>query len=96
VTISRPTTNVKLNASVKFKGSVAPVDFASGTTVQIQRKKGSGAWKNWVKVGAGTNGVYSITNKMTATGTYKFRAVFAADADHLAGTSNTVKIVVKR
>ena len=53
VTITRPKTNVKLNSSVKFKGSVAPVDFASGTLVQIQRKKGSGAWKNWVKVGAG-------------------------------------------
>ncbi len=96
VTISRPKTNVKLNASVKFKGSVAPVDFEPGTVVQIQRKKGTGAWKNWVKVGAGENGVYSFTKKMKATGTYRFRAVFAADVDHLTGTSNTVKVVVKR
>jgi len=95
-TISRPKTNVKLNTSVKFKGTVMPVDFTAGTKVQIQRKKGTGAWKNWTKVGVGVNGVYSFSKKMTATGTYRFRAVFSADADHLQGISNTVKIVVKR
>jgi hypothetical protein len=96
VKLQRATTNVKLNSSVKFRGSVGPIDFAPGTTAQIQRKKGSGAWKNWVKVGVGENGQYSITKKMTATGTYYFRVTFRADVDHLKGTSNTVKIVVRR
>ena len=97
VTISRPKTNVKLNTSVKFTGTLAPLDYPADKTVQIQRKKGSsGAWKNWVTVGAGSNGNYSITKKMTKTGTYRFRAIFEGDADHLKGTSNTVKVVVKR
>jgi len=96
VQLQRATTNVRLNASVKLRGSVGPVDFPPGTKAQIQRKKGSGAWKNWVKVGVGQNGQYSITRRMTATGTYRFRVLFRADVDNLKGTSNTVKIVVRR
>jgi hypothetical protein len=96
VRLQRATTNVKLNASVKFRGTVQPIDFPPGTQAQIQRKKGSGDWKNWVKVGVGENGQFSITRRMTATGTYRFRVIFRADADNLQGTSNTVKIVVRR
>jgi hypothetical protein len=96
VRLQRATTNVKLNTSVKFRGTVQPIDFPPGTQAQIQRKKGSGAWKNWVKVGVGENGQYSITKRMTATGTYRFRVIFRADADNLEGTSNTVRIVVRR
>jgi hypothetical protein len=96
VTLSRPKTTVKLNAYVKFTGTVGPIDFGEGVPVQLQRKKGSGAWKNWgdpLKVKA--NGTFSASKKMKATGTYYFRAVFDADADHVQGTSNRVKVVVK-
>jgi len=94
VTLSRPVTTVMLNKYVKFTGAVTPIDFAD-MTVKLERKKGSGAWKSWITVLVKANGTYSISKKMTRTGTYYFRAVFAADADHLQGTSNRVKVVVK-
>jgi len=97
VTLARPKTTVKLNAYVKFTGTVGPIDFSEGVPVQLQRKKGSGAWKNWgdpLKVKA--NGTFSASKKMKTTGTYYFRAIFAADADHVQGISNRVKVVVKR
>jgi len=96
VKLQRAKTYVALNSRVKFRGSVGPVDFAPGTKAQVQRKKGSGAWRNWTKVGVGANGQFSLTRKMTATGTYRFRVTFRADTDNLKGTSNTVRIVVRR
>ena len=96
VRLLRAKTYVALNSRIKFRGTVGPVDFAPGTTAQIQRKKGTGAWKNWAKVGVGVNGGYSITKRMTRTGTYRFRVIFRGDVDHLQGISNRVKIVVRR
>ena len=67
MTINRPKTKPRLNTSVKFTGAVAPVDFAAGTPVQIQRKTGSGACKNWVTVGVGQRRVLD-SQKMKKTG----------------------------
>ena len=95
VTIARSKSSVKVGSSVRFRGSVAPMGFTQGATVQIQRKKGSGAWKNWTTDTVGPNGIWDMTKKLTATGTFRYRAVFAADADHVKGTSGVVKVVVK-
>lgn len=96
VTLSRNALNVRLNKILRLRGGVTPLDFDAGSTVMIQRKKGSGAWKNWLRLPVQTNGTFSRNQKMTRTGTWYYRAVFAADDDHLQGTSNSVKVVVKR
>ncbi len=96
LTITKPNPNVKLNTSVKFKGTVAPVDFPAGTKIQIQRQKAGGAWKNLATAEVSVSGVWSLLQKMKSTGTYYYRAVFRADTDHLKGTSYAIKVVVKR
>lgn len=96
VTLSRNALNIRLGRVLRLRGGVTPLDFDAGSTVRIQRKKGSGAWKNWLTLPVQANGTFSRNQKMTATGTWYFRAVFAADDDHLQGVSNAVKVVVKR
>jgi hypothetical protein len=96
VTLTRNALNIRLIKILRLRGGVTPLDFDAGSTVMIQRKKGTGAWKNWLSLPVQDNGTFSRNQKMTKTGTWYFRAVFAADADHLQGTSNKVKVVVRR
>lgn len=96
VKLQQPTASVRLNARVRFQGTVAPVDFPAGTKARIQRQRGNGAWKNWATVNVGARGQFVANKTMNATGNYRFRVVFRADADNLQGTSNTIKIVVRR
>jgi hypothetical protein len=92
VTIQRDKSSVKVNAKVKFSGTV---NTATSGTVTIQRKKGSGSWSNWKTVSLNAMGKYSTTQKMTSKGTFYFRARFAASATQIGGTSGQVKVVVK-
>ena len=95
VTLSRNALNIRLNSILRLRGGVTPLTFDAGSTIMIQRKKGSGAWKNWLRLPVQANGTFSRNAKMTRSGTWYFRAVFAADADHLQGVSNSVKVIVK-
>ena len=92
VTIRADRTSVRVNGRVKLSGSVAT---ASTGTVTIQRKKGSGSWSNWKTDTLDTAGKYSGSYKMTARGTFYFRAKFAASDTQIGGTSSKVRVRVR-
>jgi hypothetical protein len=98
----RPLVSLAVNDSsarkgqrVTFSGSVTPAH--DGRTVTIQRKIGRGAYRTISTVGLVKSAVagrsdYSKTLKVTRTATYRVR--FAADADHVLGTSRTRRVRV--
>jgi len=96
VTIGKPDPKVKLNTPVKSQGAVAAVDFPADTRIQIQRQKAGGAWKNLATAEVSVSGLWSLLQKMTSTGTYRYHAVFRTDTDHLKDTSYSTMVVVKR
>ena len=63
----------------------------AGMTVYLQRRSGT----SWVAVTTGklaTNGKYAFSIKPTARGTYTYRVVWLADADH-QGTQTASKVL---
>jgi hypothetical protein len=86
-------TSIKVNNKVTISGKVEP--SATGT-VTIQKKKGSGGtWKDVGTDGLDSASKYSKAIQLTSKATYYFRIKFPADATHLAGTSNELKVTVK-
>lgn len=80
---------IKLGASSVFYGYLNPAH--DGSTAYLQRKSGT----KWVAVTTAklsTSGRYSFTIKPTARGTYTYRVVWLADADH-QGTQTVAKIL---
>ena len=92
VTLKASATSVKKNATVKFTGQI---NTSATGSVTIQKKTGSGSWKNWKTVSLNATGAYSASLKMTSKGTFYFRTKFAASATQVGGTSAQVKVVVK-
>jgi hypothetical protein len=92
-------TSVKKNTKVKLSGTIAPAEAMTfgHATVTIQKYTG-GAWKKWKKVNCSTAGTYSISVKMTKTGTYKLRAMMPAYNAHnmKQGVSGKVSVKVKK
>jgi len=97
VTIAASPTRVKHGKTTRLYGTVAP--SSSGQKVTIQRLVGR-AWKTIGTVtirkqklpnGKTVTG-YVLTYKLAKKGSYSFRAVKAATATLLAGTSATVKV----
>jgi hypothetical protein len=80
---------IKLGASSVFYGYLNPAH--AGTKTYLQRKSGT----KWVAVTTAklsANGKYTFAIKPTARGTYTYRVVWLADADH-QGTQTVAKIL---
>lgn len=80
---------IKLGASTLLYGYLNPPH--AGTTAYLQRRSGT----TWVAVTTGkltSNGKYAFSIKPAARGTYTYRAVWLADADH-QGTQTASKVL---
>jgi hypothetical protein len=80
---------VKLGAAASLYGYLNPAH--AGSTAYLQRKSGT----SWVAVTTGkltANGKYAFSLKPTARGTYTYRVVWLADADH-QGTQTASKVL---
>ncbi|MFF1819352.1 hypothetical protein ACFVWG_18780 [Kribbella sp. NPDC058245] len=80
---------IKLGASSNFYGYLTPAH--QGTKAYLQRKSGT----SWAAAGTGVltaNGKYSFVVKPAAKGTYTYRVVWLADADH-QGTQTPSKVL---
>ncbi|MEU4194245.1 DUF1906 domain-containing protein [Kribbella sp. NPDC026611] len=80
---------VKLGGAAALYGYLNPAH--AGTTAYLQRRSGT----SWVAVTTGkltTNGKYAFSIKPTARGTYTYRVVWLADADH-QGTQTASKVL---
>ncbi|MFC6157372.1 DUF1906 domain-containing protein [Kribbella jiaozuonensis] len=80
---------IKLGASTLLYGYLNPPH--AGTTAYLQKRSGT----TWVAVTTGkltSNGKYAFSIKPTARGTYTYRVVWLADADH-QGTQTASKVL---
>ncbi|WP_350276292.1 DUF1906 domain-containing protein [Kribbella sp. HUAS MG21] len=80
---------IRLGSSAVLYGYLNPPH--AGTTAYLQRRSGT----TWVAVTTGklaTNGKYAFALKPTAVGTYTYRVVWLADADH-QGTQTPSKVL---
>ncbi|MDX3005171.1 DUF1906 domain-containing protein [Kribbella solani] len=80
---------IKLGASTLLYGYLNPPH--AGMTAYLQRRSGT----SWVAVTTGkltTNGKFAFSIKPTARGTYTYRVVWLADADH-QGTQTASKVL---
>jgi hypothetical protein len=80
---------IKLGGSTSLYGYLNPAH--AGTTAYLQRRSGT----SWAAVTTGkltTNGKYAFSIKPTARGTYTYRVVWLADADH-QGTQTASKVL---
>jgi hypothetical protein len=80
---------ITLGGSSLLYGYLNPAH--AGTTAYLQRRSGT----SWVAVTTGkltTNGKYAFSIKPTARGTYTYRVVWLADADH-QGTQTASKVL---
>jgi serine protease len=77
-------TTIKLGASTNFYGYVRPQH--AGYPIYLQRLSGS-TWTTITSTKLNTTGNYAFGIKPTAKGTYTYRAVFQADADHATAVS---------
>jgi hypothetical protein len=80
---------IRLGASTLLYGYLNPPH--AGTTAYLQRRSGT----SWVAVTTGkltTNGKYAFSIKPTTRGTFTYRVVWLADADH-QGTQTASKVL---
>ncbi|QNE22711.1 S8 family serine peptidase [Kribbella qitaiheensis] len=75
---------IKLGATTNFYGYVRPQH--AGSPVYLQRLSGS-TWSTITSTKLNTTGNYAFAIKPTAKGTYTYRVVFQADADHATAVS---------
>jgi len=80
---------IKLGATTSFYGYLRPQH--PGTTVYLQRQSGT-TWPTVTTGKLNTTGNYGFSIKPTARGTFNYRVVWLADADH-ATTVSAVKSV---
>jgi hypothetical protein len=100
VTISvRPAVTARLQASTVTKsqtitvtGSVAPNHH--GQRVYLQRQA-NGAWKGVATATLTNASGYTLTATPPATGSFTYRVVKRADADHTSATSATLTVTVR-
>ncbi len=82
-------TAITLGKSTKFSGYVAPAH--SGKLVYLQAYSAK-TWKTIASVKLSTSGAYAFGIKPTARGSFAYRVLFTADADHAQALS-AMKIV---
>ena len=100
VTVSvRPTVTARLQASTVTKsqtiivtGSVAPNHH--GQRVYLQRQT-NGTWKGVATATLTSASAYTLKAKPPATGSFTYRVVKRADADHTSATSPTLTVTVR-
>jgi nitrate/TMAO reductase-like tetraheme cytochrome c subunit len=93
VTLKAKPALTKVGSVVRFSGRVMPVPSAG--RVKLQKKVGT-AWKTIrTRTVNTTTGAFVIRKTMTAKGRFSFRAIFPRDANHRAGRSAIVKVIVK-
>jgi serine protease len=100
VTVSvRPTVTARPQAStvtttqtITVTGSVAPNHH--GQTVYLQRLA-SGAWKGVATATLTSASTYTLKAKPPGRGTFSYRVVKRADADHTSGTSRSFTVTVR-
>jgi len=80
-------TTLPLGGTVSISGGVSPNH--SGQAVVLQRYLGSNRWGNVSSAKLSSASIYKFTLKPAARGSYSYRVVRAADADHLVGVSPT-------
>ncbi|MEU4389896.1 DUF1906 domain-containing protein [Kribbella sp. NPDC023855] len=80
---------LKLGATALLYGYLNPPH--AGTTAYLQRKSGT-SWVGVTSVKLATNGKFAFAIKPTVRGTYTYRVVWFADADH-AGTQTPSKVM---
>jgi hypothetical protein len=97
VTLKMSKSNVKKGTRVKFSGTVKTSKGVAGAgTVRIMRRVG-GKWQVWLKDSLNSSGNYSVTQKLTRTGTFRIRAFMPANTTSLgAYSSPSRKLVVRR
>ncbi|TCM49371.1 uncharacterized protein DUF1906 [Kribbella sp. VKM Ac-2568] len=80
---------IRLGATTSFYGYLNPPH--TGMSVYLQRRSGT-SWLNVANVKLSTNGRYAFGIKPTTRGTYTYRVVWYADADH-QGTQTVSKVL---
>jgi len=80
---------IKLGATASFYGYLNPPH--AGMSVYLQRLSGT-SWLNVANVKLATNGRYAFGIKPTTRGTFTYRVVWYADADH-RGTQTVSKVL---
>ncbi|QNE20436.1 DUF1906 domain-containing protein [Kribbella qitaiheensis] len=83
--------SIKLGAATAFYGYLRPQH--PGTTVYLQRLTGT-SWPTVATTKLNTTGNYAFSVKPTARGTFSYRAVWLADADHATTVSVTKVLTV--
>jgi hypothetical protein len=97
VTLKMSKANVRAGTKVKFTGTVKTKQGVAGAgTVKIMRRW-SGNWQVWLKGRLNSSGKFSITQKLTRTGTFRIRAFMPASSTNLSAYSpKSLKLVVRR
>jgi hypothetical protein len=86
ITANLTSTAIKLGSSTSFYGYVRPQH--AGSPIYLQRLNGS-TWTTITSTKLNSTGNYAFGIKPTARGSYTYRAVFQADADHATNVSAT-------
>ena len=90
VTLTASAKKVHPAVKVKLKGTVS--GSPAWTSVKLQKKRGTGAWKTF-KTAALSSAAYTVTWKAPAKkGTYSFRTVYLGD-NHLKKATSPVRKV---
>jgi serine protease len=85
-------TAITLGATTKFYGSVRPAH--AGRPVYLQQYV-SGTWRTLSSVKLSSNGSYAFGIRPKTRGTFAYRAVFTADADHAQAISANKTVTVR-
>ena len=91
ITANLSPTSFKLGGSTTFYGYVRPQH--AGSPVYLQRSTGT-SWTTITSTKLNSTGNYGFTIKPTARGSYAYRVVFQADADHATAVSATKAFTV--
>lgn len=82
---------IPVNGSTAFSGAVAPA--AVNQVIYLQRLV-SGAWRNVASTRLNSSSRYSIVQKVTVRGVYRYRAYKPAVGNSVAGYSSVVELYV--
>jgi type VII secretion-associated serine protease mycosin len=91
ITANLTSTAIKLGSSTSFYGYVRPEH--AGSPIYLQRLTGS-TWTTITSTKLSSTGNYAFGIKPSARGSYTYRTVFQADADHTTAVSATKSFTV--
>jgi hypothetical protein len=85
-------TAIPLGQAVTFSGRIAPAH--PGTTVYLQMRDRTAAWKNVANGPSATDGSFSVKYRPLTVGRHSFRMYWAGDVDHAAGSGPLMQVTV--